>query len=236
MKGRVAIFALLALQTACIPVAFVTPPIELQAGAAAHVHEDTSVAVPIRVDAQPMQLVESQKDRKYDFGIGYLFLPGTGPYLHGPGLNVGILQGESSLPRGEETGLAFRWGATMRTNLMYEGSGFGNNGWGVGLQAHIEWVRYSSGPFAGCNDDEEEYYPPPAREPSQDPYPENPDWDDDDEPAISCFVGYAEGEGGFGLFVEGSHAQISGQDFSWFGGGLLFRLPASGGVGFATIF
>lgn len=237
MTLRLLIILLAVLQCACVPILFATPPVEVQVGAAGAVHEEAEFAVPVRVDAQPMQLVREQKDRKFDFGLGYLFVPGTGSYLHGPGLNVGILQGSEHVPQDEQPGLALRWGGAARANLMYSGSGFDQNGWGVGLQGRIEWVRYSAGPFSGCNDNDDEYYPPPAREPSQDPYPAEPHYDDDDdEPALSCFTGWAEGETAFGFFVEASRASIGNETFMWFGGGILFRLPASAAAGFATIF
>ncbi len=234
---RLLLGLVLVFQCACVPIGFVTPPVEVQFGAAASIQEETEFAVPIRIDAQPMQLFPSYKERTFDFGIGYLFLPGTGQYLHGPGLNVGLLGGNEKIPANEESGLALRWGTAARANLIYAGGGFENDGWGLGLQGRIEWVRYSAGPFAGCQDGVEESHPRPQRQPSQDPYREDEYWEDDsDEPALTCLVGYAEGETSFGFFVEASQARVGAEDFYWFGAGLTFRLPASAAVGFATIF
>jgi len=237
MKPRLILILLVILECACVPFGFVTPPVEIQGGAAASSQDELELAVPVRIDAQPLQLVRRLKDRGYDLGLGYLFVPGTGTYVHGPGGHAGLLFGDEEVPLNEEDGLALRWGASARANLLFAGGGFGTSGWGVGLQGRVEWVRFSTGPFEGCTEDDDHHHDPPRREPSQDPHPPHHDEAyEDDDPTLSCVAGWAEGEGSVGFFVEASHAQIASEDFTWFGAGILFRLPASAGVGFATIF
>lgn len=222
--------------SACIPVAFMTPPMELQAGIAASPQEEIEATVPIRVDLQPLQLSNPSNGRVIDAGVGYLFVPGTGTYLHGPGLNVGLLTGET-IPAAEQPGLGMRIGASLRSNLMYSGTAFSSNGWGLGAQVRVEWVRYSTGPFADCTTSSQ---PPeetwPQREPSQDRHPPQPDYEEDDSPTIGCFYGWSEGETGIGLFLEAMQVRVQGENFPWVGAGITIRLPASAAIGFATIF
>lgn len=198
----------------CLPVAWVTPPSRLDAGAglqsmrvdplpggeparAARGHYD------LRASITPLQLSQ-QEDRLLDIGFGYgmrgVFIEG-GLIHHGPFTELGVL---SPL---ESSGA--RLGASVQLHALGDNAApFALSGARGAARLTIEWAGHAEAPFADCNFTTDGGF---------------------------CGGGFAFGEGGFGLWAELSHARLRRGVETAFTMGVSFRLPATIGAGFLLL-
>lgn len=217
--NRTALLLLLATMSGCVPFAWIAPPMTLEASAGARIpsSDETNLTAgfPLRIHATPFSAIGKLHDRHVDGSIGYQFIPHSrGPHLHGPTAEVvgyiPLHQYESSLWR-----LAF----AVRGHVL----GGPEQDWaaGGGVQLRTEWVSFADGPFGGCSWEDEDGA--------------DYGYDEDDDDDFSCTAGHAYGEGGVGLFAEAMYVDLGAERFQFIGGGLSFRIPASGGVGFVWV-
>lgn len=122
---------LLLLANACVPYAYVLPPVELSVGGDVRLRtaEKPDLPVELRAEVHPLAIPPEQHDRKNDVALGYLAAIATQP-------NEPIWQGAlleytrvlyAHLGRSETSLMRVRGGAQAR--LMYDGRGsFGPGG------------------------------------------------------------------------------------------------------------
>ncbi len=170
--------------------------------------EPGAATFPIRAGFHLLQFFLDRHERSFDVGPGWGVYPTTsGSLTHGPFFEAGWLR-----PSGfNSEGAGWRWGVNAKGHYLLANDF--DSGFGLTLQATIEWTSFVTGPFAECT-----FYE------STDPYDPEPAGSD------SCAIGISEGEGGIGFFVETSYAKLGGADVGWVGGGLLFRIPTSFGI------
>ncbi len=200
----------LVFATGCIPLPFAIPPAKLDVGAAVRLGDDEQGAVtfPLRAGVHLSQFFLDRHRRALDIGPGWGIYPSSsGTLLHGPFLEAGWLHPLAF----DVEGSGWRWGLNTKGHFLFTDDF--NSGFGLTLQATMEWTSFTTGPFAKC-----------AIQDITGP--------GDPEPVASdsCTIGFSEGEGGVGFFVETSYAKLGGTDIGWVGGGLLFRVPASLGI------
>lgn len=219
------------LASGCIPVAWVTPPLELEAAAGAMLREkrtqdgqEVSAAFPMSATFAPLQLFPSMDTRVVDLGIGYHLLPITSfRFNHGPHIDLAWLH---SVNRPGFLGWAFSEEDRARVGLRLRGQVFFARedaavGRGAALQFSFEGFRFSNSDFGGCSLSSTKNRSGSTFGSGRDP----------DESAF-CGSGYAWGESSVGVFAETSYARIDARDQWILSIGLKFRLPATFGAGF----
>lgn len=233
------------LLPSCIPVAWVTPPVELQTAIGPLVRPAAlgdgvraQAAVPVRATLSPLQLFPDLAARPVDFGAGYQFMPviGTRYFVHGPHLELAWLT-----PIGEPAMFAWlipdaaqaRVGVHLKGHALFESSAPAT-GTGTTLQLAIDGVSFSATHFESCGSNQD----PPARPPRpasryREGDPRHP-FEDTEKESVFCGTGYAWGETGLGMYVETSYARLDGRELWFVGVGFKIRIPASLGVGFVA--
>lgn len=166
-----------------------------------------SATFPLRAGFPILQLIQDRHEREFDPTVGWGAYPtSSGAFLNGPFVEVGWLRPMDF----DVEGTGWRWGVNAKGHyLLAQGL---DSGFAATLQATIEWTAFASSPFMGCSDSE-----------------------DSSNGDFACVFGFAHGEGSIGFFVETSYAKLGGIDVGWFGGGLLFRLPASVGIALVPV-
>ncbi len=219
-----------------MPLAWVLPPVQVEIGAGARHGVNGSrldLVVPLGVGFYPMQLAAEQVGRAVEFGAGYHF-EGLifASYHHGPYLDlgfsrlVGILPNEST---GNSSSLRLQLGARGYYHFSHQGGA--GVGPGAALRLGFESVNFTSGPLSSCTVAEPTIYPP------GEPGKPNPFTEDLVQPAtLVCGAGLMYGEAGIGLFTELGHAWLGEREATMLLFGITFRVPASVGAGFATLF
>ena len=204
--------ALLALLGGCFPVAWVTPPAQLELGAGAQLRSDRSEVAPVlptRVGFFPLQAFPSRLDRRGDFGLGYQLIPTTArPMHHGPYLDAAYMTTTAQLPtRGMIAGeaSATRFGVRTKGHLLFAATPTAQPGWGSTVQLTVDWFEFSRFEFEGC---------------------------DVGSDTGVCAVGWAYGETSRGIFVEAGYAEVGGLEMWTVAAGLVVRVPATVGAGF----
>jgi hypothetical protein len=193
------------LLASCLPVAWVTPPMQMELGVGVgHRAPDGQVnlAAPLRAGIHPMQAFERLYARPVDVGVGYqLWLP---PYLyHGPYLEVMHLIPTSEDPHRR----SWRFGLGARGHYLFELDGM-QRGPAVSVKAVAEWVEFAAGVDTTCSISA--------------------------GPNVSGFCGNVlyYGETSLGFFLEATRGWSGEEDLAALTVGLTFRVPASAGAGF----
>lgn len=215
----------------CIPVAWVTPPVELEASAGAMMRQtrekdghEVGAAFPLSATFAPLQLFPSMHTRVIDLGAGYHLLPVTSVrFNHGPHIDVAWLH---SVNQPGFLGWAFSDEDRARIGLRLRGQAFIGRenaaiGRGAALQLSFEGFRFSNNDFGGCSISSAQNTPGSTFGGGRDP----------DESAF-CGKGRTWGESSLGVFAETSYARIDARDQWILSFGLIFRLPATFGAGF----
>ena len=191
----------------CVPVAWVTPPVKLEAGVGisrVDVQNDPGRAgarplghVEIKASLPPLQLFPELEWRSFDVGFGYgarLFFPAESQLLHGPFLETYALIYPAQA-RG-------RLGFGGLFHALGDSSGaYAIQGGKLGVRAFWEWDNFSDAPFDACDSGD------------------------------FCGGGYAFGEASFGFYAEVANTILSEQMEQSFTLGIMGRIPASVGVG-----
>jgi hypothetical protein len=226
----------------CIPVAWVTPPVELEVSVGPMMRQravrdvqEFEAAVPIRATILPLQLFPSQLSRSFDVGAGYQFMPivTTQRIIHGPHLELAWLTGISQpdflgwlIADGNRT----RVGVHLKGHALFE-STTGAFGPGATVQFSIDGFGFTDTDFDGCGSSQD----PAERASDANPYRDDdePRWsaDDPDNESVFCGAGYAWGETSVGMYLETSYGRIDERDHWFVGMGFKLRVPASMGVG-----
>jgi|GEM_PF-1544687 len=222
---------LLLLVSGCIPVAWVTPPLALEAsagammrGKSAHHGKEFGGAFPVSASFMPLQLSPAMLTRSLDLGAGYHLLPATNQRLkHGPHLDLAWLH---AVGRPEFLDWAFDDQDRARLGLRLRGQVFwgpmdGELGRGAALQVSFEGFRFRANEFGGCALNTADNSPGGTFGGGRDP----------DQSAF-CGTGYAWGESSFGVFAETSYARIDHNEQWLLSIGLKWRAPATVGAGF----
>jgi hypothetical protein len=204
----------------CVPLGWVIPPAQIQAGAAAELHLDEQgdyrrleYSFPMRAGVYPLQSSASLLDRPVDIGAGYEFVPTTRRGFldqHGPYLDLAYLRSDELPPlRLLIDGLDVdRLTLRGRANLLLSSRHTGVAGVSGTAQLAWEWFSHSDGDIGGCQGSSQGGV------------------------AMLCGVGYAYGETAYGFYVEGTYGRFADHQRYWLGAGLLVRLPVSYGAGF----
>ena len=204
------IAALLTLSAGCVPVAWVTPPVQMAigVGASAGIPDNNArITMPLSVTANPLQVVYGQGARRFDVGVGYSahFLFVDPVAAHGPHLDLSYIP----LVRTDEDGTrAMRLITSARPAYRFAGEGVGR-GPSIGLRLTLESVSFTEGVGAECQTSS------------------------DGSSFCGAYLGY--GENAFGLFVEATRG-LTQPAYSAISIGLSFRLPATAGVGVVSQF
>lgn len=208
------IVALLTLSAGCLPVAWVTPPMQMEIGVGASAglpSPDARITMPLAVTANPLQVIHGWGARRFDVGAGYSahFLFVDPVAAHGPHLDLSYIP----LVRTEGPGTfggarAMRVIASARPAYRFAGEGVGR-GPSVGLRLTLESVGFTEGVGAECQTSS------------------------DGSSFCGAYLGY--GEDSFGLFVEATRG-LTQPSYSAISIGLSFRVPATAGVGVVSQF
>lgn len=228
--GLTAAIAMLA--SGCIPIVWVTPPIQLEASVGAAVREearsdaqDVSAAFPMSASIMPLQAFPAMGARSFDLGAGYHLMPATSHrFNHGPHIDLALLH---PVDHPGFLDWAFGDATRARVGLRLRGQAFlgGHTdavGHGAGLQVSFEGFSFGTEDFSGCtlNGSDE----PAAYRALGD--------DSANNEGAFCGSGFTWGETGFGLFAETSYSRIDLRDQWIFSLGVKGRLPATLGIGF----
>ncbi len=224
---RVVVAAIAVTSSGCVCFPFATPPLELSAGAAV-ASADTKVegAFPLDVNARPFGVVDEMHGRNFDLGVGYRATPTTaGVTHHGPTLALDYLAPITlRSPTDGEADAGLRFVFSTRGQLLV-GNQVDDLGFGATFRFTTEWVGFDNGAFDTC------------AEPDDDLGYQDLDGDgyDDDDSDFSCSFGHSVGEVGVGGFAEVSYLDLGGASLGWFGVGISVRIPASVGIGIASV-
>ncbi|MFT3838663.1 MAG: hypothetical protein QM723_16915 [Myxococcaceae bacterium] len=112
----------LLLFTACVPYAYVLPPVELSVAGDVRLRtaEKPDLPVELRAEVHPLAIPQEQHDRKNDVALGYMGVIGTQP--NAPTWQGGLIEYSRVLymhQRSESALMRVRAGAQAR--LMYDG-------------------------------------------------------------------------------------------------------------------
>lgn len=114
---------LLVSGSACIPYAYVVPPLDLGADVGMRVAGEPKTQVAVNVATRPLALFDSLHHRRVDFSLGYTFMIVPGPVLHGPSAEISHFLVEI------QTSESFLWRlrAGFASRLLFDASvvGFG---------------------------------------------------------------------------------------------------------------
>jgi len=224
--------ALATFASGCIPIAWVTPPIQLEASVGAAVREearsealDVSAAFPMSASIMPLQAFPSMGARSFDLGAGYHLLPATSHrFNHGPHIDLALLH---QVEHPVFLDWAFGDATRARVGLRLRGQAFFGGhtdavGHGAALQVSFEGFSFGTEDFSGCTLNEAD---------DSAAYQAFGDDSANNEGAF-CGSGFTWGETGFGLFAETSYSRIDLRDQWIFSLGVKGRLPATLGIGF----
>ncbi|MBA2664790.1 MAG: hypothetical protein H0U74_21055 [Bradymonadaceae bacterium] len=213
----VLVATLLLSLSACVPVAWVTPPIALDVtmGMRAGSPENDGqleTILPIRAGLYPFQLIEHTIDRPIDVGLGYELHLASAALVHGAFIDV---LGLTPLMIWNRRHSALRVGGGFRGHYQ---SVIGANSHGPAASARLlfEVVDFTNATTTGC-----EAGVRGGRRLSASTF---------------CGSSYSYGELGLGLVLEGSRAWLTDRNLTTLTLGLIFRIPFSAGAGLEGIF
>ncbi|MFU8802361.1 MAG: hypothetical protein ACNA8W_00995 [Bradymonadaceae bacterium] len=214
---RLLLIGLVALiVSACVPVAWVLPPMQLDFGAGAgHTQPDGDVnlVVPIRLGLYPLQLFPELFMRPVDAGLGYqIWLPTD--FYHGPYLEGMYLMPISQHPRPR----TWRFGMGGRGHYLFAPGAPGVQGPAMSIKLLIEAAAFTNDPVTSCSI--------------------TAGYDSEKGAGVdSIFCGHAYhyGETSIGFFLEGTRGWLGDENLSALTAGLTFRIPASAGAGIAVL-
>ncbi|TXD36579.1 hypothetical protein FRC98_12135 [Lujinxingia vulgaris] len=203
------IAALVTLSAGCLPVAWVTPPMEMAigVGASAGIPDDNArITMPLSLTANPLQMIHGWGARRFDVGAGYSahFLFVDPVAAHGPHLDISYIP----LVRTEGGGTfggtrAMRLITSARPAYRFAGDGVGR-GPSLSLRLTLESVGFSDSVTSECQ----------TRS----------------DGSFFCGSYLAYGEDSYGLFIEATRG-LTQPAYSAISIGLSFRIPATAGAG-----
>lgn len=113
----------LLLASACVPYAYVVPPLDLGADVGLRVAGETKPQLALNIATRPLALIDSLHHRPVDFSLGYTVMLLRGPALHGPSAELTHFLVEI------QTSETFLWRlrAGLASRLLFDStvSGFG---------------------------------------------------------------------------------------------------------------
>ena len=226
-----AVLWLAALAASGCAIPFVSPPLHvtqsfgLASGALRP--ERTARRLPVaaaepvsvtRVGVNPLQLVSSLSERRFDFGVGYAFETFTAEHLLGQ-LDKHAVYGElTAFPfttRLDEH-VGARVGATLTGDVLFGDAGYGVHvGGGGSLALSLELFGFAGGAVLDAP-------PHPAARGEH-------HWEDEEEDGDALLM-VALGEWSVGMSAVAAYRALDGASYAEVGVALSVRLPASAGV------
>ncbi|RAL23980.1 hypothetical protein DL240_07470 [Lujinxingia litoralis] len=209
LASLLALATLLTFSAGCLPVAWVTPPMQMEIGVGASAglpERDARISMPLALTANPLQMIHGQGARRFDAGVGYsahvLFADPLA--AHGPHLDLSYIP----LVRTEGGGTfggrrALRLIVSARPAYRFAGEGVGR-GPSLGLRLTLESASFTDAVSSECE----------ARS----------------DGSFFCGSSLSYGEDAYGLFVEATRG-LTQPGYSAISIGLSFRIPASAGAG-----
>lgn len=204
---------------ACIPVAWVTPPMQLDVGTGLAraprkngpleegevVSTVTSGALDARASVAPLAAIPGFEERLLDvsagYGMRYLWTP---DYIaHGPFIGASVMIPVTQIP-----GRRITLGTQLHALIGERRQGYSIVGNRVSGRVGFEWSSWEDGPFDECSIDVDGGF---------------------------CGGGYGFGELAWAPYLEVSRAQMSRQSSWGLTAGITFRLPASAGAGLVFV-
>lgn len=216
---RASVAAAAVLLGGCLPLAWVTPPAEVDLGQGARATlrapspDPASPSAPaadgsgfrLRATMHPLGAVRDQMDRRYDLGVGYLLDPPLavgavhGTYLEGTWIPLRARLFGSGVLRLRLRGQA---------RVLFA-SDVASAGFGVSAGAEAEVAGFVDGGFADGSSSGN---------------------------AMGAVAGGGVGELGVGLYAEVALAELGPYAWMDVSGGIALRIPLSGGVGVVCCF
>ncbi len=131
---------------ACLPYAYVLPPLDVGADVGARGTTTAQLQVNVNVGTRPLSIAPSLHRRAVDFGLGYTISATPTPVVHGPyaELTYRLLEvqtGETQLWRLRGGGLG---------RLLFDGASGGLGGQGV-LRVVFEFATLTDGPYSSSD-------------------------------------------------------------------------------------